>query len=555
MHESTITSERDNQQKMRRIAMILFVVGLVLIAVHYMFLQTQQLNSDENWLITLDTTHIVKLPGSVISIQPPYESENIRLTGRSLNHTGLRVIPPLRNSLNKRALRLRANQPGTYQVSVEFSLQLGQTPHFHEGIVTLLDTKRRQHFLADNEWLQLEDPVFETKLTDIGLNEIEREKLPEKIFQFVHQFASYDQASFRTAPRVLVSRAGNHRERALLMVAMCRKAGIPARVITGIELKDDPSVSPDYWVEVFINDHWNIFHPGLGYRDSLPINYVALDKFGEGIVSAAIKGSPISSMNYVFTNDIMIEREPVSSSGPDNTRSEWYQVFMLDRLPADTREQLSLLMLLPLGALLCSLIRQLGGIHSYGVFTPTILALAVTYTETETTVLILVITLLLVYFGRPTFHQEMSRTPRLSIIFTLVATGMVIGVSILDYFSMATDGHLILLPIVIITSLIDRFFSAIETHGYHIAFVRLVWTFILTLAVLPVLLLDWLGGWILRYPEFHILTLALLILVSYYPFGKHKFPSWLRWLVEPEEKSAKKFARKSRVKRKKPTPS
>jgi len=282
------------------------------------------------------------------------------------------------------------------------------------------------------------------------------------------------------------------------------------------------------------------YHPGLGLRNKLPINFIALDKYGDGIVSASIKGIAADEKDYAFTNDIMLERMPITTRSQNISQSKWYQVFMLDRLPADTREQLSLLMLLPLGALLCSFIRQFAGLHSYGVFTPTILALAMTYAEKETTALILIITLALVYFGRPTFHHEVSRTERLSIIFTLVATSMVIGVSILDYFSLAADGHLILLPIVIITSLIDRFFSTVEKLGYHTAFVRLVWTIILTLAVLPILQLSSLGEWILRYPEFHLITLSLLILISYYPFAKFKLPAWLGFLIEPEKKLTKR---------------
>jgi len=534
------TSENDNKRKMRRFAMALFIVGLVLIFVHYMFLRGQQVHSDENWLITLNTIHSVKQANTVISIQPPFESKNLRLVGRSVNHAGLYVVPPMRNTISKRAIRLRANKAGTYQTEMEYSLQFSLIQHFYEALPEMLTTKRRQFFLADNEWLQLDSPLLETKLVALGLNEIGQAPLVEHIFKFVSQLANYKPSAFRQVPSILASHSANHRERALLMVSLCRKAGIPARVITGIELKDDPSTSLHHWVEVYINDHWDTYHPGLGYRNSLPINFVAIDKVGDGIVSASIKGETLNAEDYTYANEIMVERQPVTIRSPDNARSEWYQILMLDRLPSDTREQLSLLMLLPIGVLLCALIRQVVGIHSYGVFTPTILALAMTYAEKETTALILIITLTLVYFGRPTFHYEMSRTPRLSIIFTLVASSMVIGVSILNYFSLAADGHLILLPIVIITSLIDRFFSTVEKLGSHTAFIRLLWTIILTVLVLPVLQLSWLGGWVLRYPESHLITLSLLIMISYYPFGKHKLPTWFGLLIEPEKKPVNK---------------
>ena len=534
-------SDKTNEINMRKVAIILFLVGIVLIVVHYLSLQDQQSQGDENWLINIESNHVVNTEKTIISIQPPYESRYIRLVGRNVKHPGLRIVPPLTNAIiTKRAIRLRAEKPGKFHTSVEFSLQLSKTSRFHKSDGALLSTERRQFFLADSEWLQLDDPLLAAALTDIGLNETDHERLAERIFQTIHHFSNKEPGKLRNAPTILASRSGDGRERALLMVALSRKAGIPARLITGLELKDDPSASLQYWVEVYINDKWLSYHPALGFRNYLPANYVALDKYGDGVISATLGGVAVSKKEYSLNSDIGIERTADTTLSPDNSRTEWYQIFMLDRLSSDTREQLSLLMLLPLGALLSSFIRQFIGLHSYGVFTPTILALAITYAERETTMMILAITMTLVYFGRPTFHHEMARTPRLSIIFTLVATSMVIGVSILDYFSLATDGHLILLPIVIITSLVDRFFSAVEKLGNHTAFVRLAWTLILTVITLPVLQMDWLGALILRYPELHLFTLSFLILISYFPFGKYKLPGWLGILTEPEKKSRKK---------------
>lgn len=538
--------ESENSPQMQKIAVILFALGLVLVALHYLFLQEQDVHNDESWLITLDTTHVVKRENTLISIQPPYESQNLRLTGRRVAHIGLHLVPPKRSTISKRAILLRASTSGTYHTEMEFSVQYSRTPHFHVTSTRSLSTKLRQYFLADSDWLQLEDPKLEELLPKLGLNESDQEELVEKIFQFVMNLKNNKPVTFRFVSEILETRKANRHERALLMVALCRKAGIPARIVTGLELKEDPSTTADYWVEVNLNDSWQSFHPSLGYRNSLPDTFIALDKYGAGIVSGSLPDEPLGEHDYNFINDIIVERIPFTVRSPDTNQSEWYHVLIMDRLPSDTRDQLALLMLLPLGALLCSLIRQVGGLHSYGVFTPTVLALAMTYAEKETTFLIFIITVSLVYFGRPTFRHDMSRTPRLSIIFTLVATSMVVGVSVLDYFSLASDAHLILLPIVIITSLIDRFFSTVEKLGYHTAFIRLVWTVILTIAVLPILQLVWLGEWILRYPESQLFTLSLLILVSSYPFGKYKIPLPFNFMKEPEQKKVRKIIKKKK---------
>jgi len=534
---------------MRKLAALLIIISVLLMSIHSIFLKNQKGRGEESYLISIDASYVVAQPNTVISIQPPYESKHIRLVQRSINHTGLRIAAAPRNAMTKREIRLRAHKPGRYTFGAEFVLQLNQAPNYHRASENALSSKTREFFLAHHEWYLLDNSRLEAKLIELGLNTTDHETLLENIFNYVLKLANNKPASFNSAAKILELKKANTRERSLLMVALSRKAGIPARIVTGLELTDDPVASPVYWVEVYAVDRWLSYHPGLGYRHSLPVNYVAFDKFGGGIVSGLIPSENITRTgstrtDYIQNIEISVERVSDSMISPDNTRSEWYQVFMLDRLPSDTREQLSLLMLLPLAALLCSLIRQLVGLHSYGVFTPAILALAVTYADRETTLLILAITLVLVYLGRPTFHQQMSRTPRLSIIFTLVAFSMVIGVSILDYFAAGIDGHLILLPIVIITSLIDRFFSAIELHGYHTAFIRLFWTAVLTVISLPILQQDWLGTLILRYPESHLITLALLILVSSYPFGKYRLPAWLGLLAEPEKKTVIKKNKK-----------
>jgi hypothetical protein len=527
-----------------KIATILFVIGVMSLAVHHLALKSlgvDKAHGDESWLIRLELKLVTNEPDAVLNIQPPFESENIRLVGRVLKHSGLRVMPPARNAIDKRGIRLLADKTGSYPVTIDFTLQHSQTAHFHSASLKPLTTQRREFYLSDNDWLQLSDLLLETTLLDYAQDGLSTKELVDRIFELAMSLDSNDPSVLRSAPEILSSRSANQQERSILMTALCRRAGIPARMVTGLELKADTAAMVGYWVEVRLATGWVPYHPGLGYKESLPTRLVALDKYGSGIASVIESSpNPDQQLNQTVDTSIYVERTPDIAISPDNAHHEWYQVFLLDRLPVDTRQELALLMLLPLGVLLTGLVKQFGGIHSYGVFTPTILALAMIYAQWEVTLLMLVIILLLVYLGRPTFHGSMSRTPRLSIIFTLVAISMVFGVSLLDYMEVTTQSLLILLPIVILTSLIDRFFSVTESLGYHTAFVRLTWTLIITFAILPILQLVWLGNWLLRYPEFHLITLAGFIVISAYPVKGHKLPPWLILLAEPEKNTNKK---------------
>jgi hypothetical protein len=201
-----------------------------------------------------------------------------------------------------------------------------------------------------------------------------------------------------------------------------------------------------------------------------------------------------------------------------------------------------LLLLLPLGVLISSFCRHVLGLFPYGTFTVTLLALAVIYSDTITTLTMGSIVILLTSLGRALMPKTLTRVPRLSLIFTFVAMAMVLSVSVLDYFDLNTSGHTILLPIVILTSLVDRFYSYWDTAGMHPAMIRLGVTVVIAMLCIPVLQNHDLGQLLLRYPELHLFTAALMLGFSAYSRKKlTDFPA-LRLLGE--NKKPKKTATK-----------
>ena len=119
-----------------------------------------------------------------------------------------------------------------------------------------------------------------------------------------------------------------------------------------------------------------------------------------------------------------------------------FDVFNFMRLPLDVRDELALLLLLPFGALITAFFRHLIGVDSYGVFTATLLALALIYANPVTTLIIVTITCSLAIAGRSLLPAKLSQTPRLAIIFTLVAIFIAISMSLLHYLEFEKDSML-----------------------------------------------------------------------------------------------------------------
>ncbi len=534
-----MTSQADSTdfaRNMRKTAVVLLFAGVLLVFLHKQFLNHQESFNNESWTVAIESSHFIEDDRTVIHIQPAYESLYVRQTSRNINHPGLKLLPPSANVESRRAIRLRAREEGRYQVISEYALQLSREPFVITTAPLPLSEKRRAYFLSITDVIKQAEPQLLELLATMELDGLSAEQIASRIFDRVSAKTHRERIDSRPLELLVSADAASQYEKSVLMVAMARLSDIPARLVTGIELKEDPLSTPLYWVEFYLDDNWKGYYSGPERRGDVPYTLVAFDKSGNGMVYSSEGGS--------ISVDIVVERNPVSFRSPETGDGEWSQLFIFDRYPLETREQLALLMLLPLGTLLCSFIRQILQVHSYGVFTPTMLALAFVYAEFVTTLLILFITLCLVYFGRPTFSMGMSRTPRLSIIFTLVAGSMILGVSLLDYFGLAADGQLVLLPIVILTSLLDRFFSTIESRGYRSAIIRLIWTMVLVVLVLPVTQLDKLGMWLLRYPEAHLVTLSLLLMMTYYPLPSYKLPAWLGMLAEPEKKVRRSSRRK-----------
>jgi hypothetical protein len=106
--------------------------------------------------------------------------------------------------------------------------------------------------------------------------------------------------------------------------------------------------------------------------------------------------------------------------------------------------------------------------------------------------------------------------PRLGIILTLVVLCMVLSISVLDYFELTPGAQAVLLPMVILTMLVERFYVTTEEDNLVFAVQLLIGTLALAFVVYALLGWETVGRTLLCYPELHLFTVAALILVGRY---------------------------------------
>ncbi len=92
---------------------------------------------------------------------------------------------------------------------------------------------------------------------------------------WVHRNIEYD-ASTGGALETFNSQKGDSRAKALLCTALCRAAGIPARVVSGVIWADGPI--DHAWVEVYLDEKagWGPIDPTLGEADKINAGHISL---------------------------------------------------------------------------------------------------------------------------------------------------------------------------------------------------------------------------------------------------------------------------------------
>jgi hypothetical protein len=144
---------------------------------------------------------------------------------------------------------------------------------------------------------------------------------------------------------------------------------------------------------------------------------------------------------------------------------------LLDRLslfhlPAEFQQAFRILLLVPIAALIITILRNVVGFPTFGIFMPVLMALAFRNTGLYYGLGIFTGIMLLGYLLRLGMDKlQLLLVPRLSMILTFVILALAFAALVGSKFDMKGIMAVGLLPIVILTMTIERFFILIEEAG------------------------------------------------------------------------------------------
>jgi transglutaminase-like putative cysteine protease len=511
--------------------LLLLALGTVCLALRTNFRQGIPLLPDDSiWRLTYRINGRAKLAGAKLHAAYPSDTHYCRVFHKGLDPTPQAVeqIKPVKSEA--REIGVVAHRPGMISLVAQFDLHLRPRGGLRLPAEASLSAENRADYLRSKKGIEVEDPVVVETLNRLRTEPAGKSELVERVFDFCQadirsggKEAPADGSAAKPAPAgksaakeapadaaaALKQRWASPLGRARAMVALCRAAKIPARLVTGLEIRPGDDLRPHVWVEAMNDGRWEAYDPLNGFAHDLPHNFLPLRRDG----GAVVRESGMADLRLTLA----ARRIPPP---PGQFREEGprpVDVLDLTRLPLELHAPLSVILLMPLGALLTAVFRTVIGVRTFGTFTPTLLALAFVYNDWVTGLVIFFAVLVLGLVNRAALDRlKLLMVPRLSVMLTLVVLTMVFGVSLFDYLHWTTSAQPVLLPMVILTMTVERYYLTTEEDGPKFAIQLLAGTLLLAFLCYLVLTWDPVGQVLLKYPELHFFTIAFLILLGRY---------------------------------------
>jgi len=470
---------------------------------------TWALPGDSFWRLTYTLSfHAPKAKGA-LDVAFPCDTTHSRTYDRKVDAADVSVEQRRRQGEESRQFELLALTPGKHQATITFDLHLSPRGNWRAGDTPIpRSAEARAEYLAKKKGIEVDDPAVVQVLTALEAEPASKGDLVERIFEYCVAELGTGREAPADAAAALKQRLASSLGRARAMVALCRTAKIPARLVTGFVVKQDVDVRPHVWVEVLRQRRWEPYDPDNGFTREVPHNFVPARRDGVAVVRTRDVGELVTKFSIV--------RLPPPAGALRSEARRLSDILDLERVPLEMHEVLEVILLMPLGALVTAIFRTLIGINTFGTFTPTLLALSFVYNDWRTGIVVFITVLVLGMGSRSLLDRlKLLLVPRLSVILTLVALTIVFTVSALFYFDWApTDA--VLLPMVILTMTVERFYLTAEEDSPHIATQLLINTIVVALCCYLVLRWQAVGEMLLIYPELHLITVAILVLLGRY---------------------------------------
>jgi hypothetical protein len=355
------------------------------------------------------------------------------------------------------------------------------------------------------------------RLTD----EAEGENKAEELFRYVDREIDNEAPPAKgispSARQCLEEGKGDALAKSRLLVALCREANLPARLVKGLILERQGEVPLHYWVEAWVENRWLPMCPTnhhFGAR-RFPDNYLVLG-FGDKPPVRPGRGFRLQRFRYIVED----QHNPhgVDAAPWPSTVKTFFRRISLHNLGPEEETLVKFLLLLPLAAVIISVFRTVIGIVTFGTFGPALLGLAFRDLHFLPWGIAIFVLIVLAGWGIRLLldRYHLLLVPRFSALLTIVIALLVLGILVASAYGLGAHNFIKLLPLIIITHMIERFWTVDEEDGTRAAFQTLLGTVVVVATVSVAVSPKEVADWMIRYPETLGFVLAVQLLLGRY---------------------------------------
>jgi hypothetical protein len=293
---------------------------------------------------------------------------------------------------------------------------------------------------------------------------------------------------------------------------LLRAAGLPARAIQGLQLVGSVRTKPLSWVEVWTGEEWKILVLVAGVIDPKSTSLLPLATGLPAVVQSA--GKLLEIRWTIIQRKLsawILHFDRIRRS------NRWLDRWSLFHLPREFQNTFRILLLVPISALLIGFFRNVIGFPTFGIFMPVLMALAFRNTGLFYGLGIFSFVIVVGFGFRESLNSlRLLLVPRLSVLLSMVVAFVTIFAVIGNLYRLREFMAVGLLPIVILTMTIERFFIITEEAGLREALRTALGT--AAVASITYWIINWepLQLMFFLYPELILAVAAFQVLLGRY---------------------------------------
>lgn len=365
---------------------------------------------------------------------------------------------------------------------------------------------------------EIEDPKFEgpylaaaqSLVADIRARSADADSLVKELLKRLTA------SQFDENIALLLDKQTSISDKARLAVRVLALARLPARVVHGIRLEDENKNAPLlHWIQIYDEKQWRAYHPITG-EPGVPPDYMPWWRGTQPLVQ--VKGG--DRLQATLSVNLRQEEAVRAAIQSGKIRSPLLLDFSLFSLPVHTQAIYRVLLLVPLGAFVLVILRNVIGIKTFGTFMPVLIALAF-----RETLLLWGIILFSVVVGLGLAirlyleHLKLLVVPRLASVLTVVVLLMALLSVLTHKLGLERGLSVALFPMVIVTMTIERMSIVWEERGASEALHQGLGSLVVATIAYLIMAIGYIEHFVFVFPELLLVLLAgTLMLGRYYGY-------------------------------------